>query len=113
MARADIALERHQFAKETPRPQHRIAAPAIAYGHDNQASAIRRKCLDEAIDQTRIDQGHIAETDHRAIGLGTHRGDAGLYRTGESSREIRIVREPHVKSVPCLPHLVRLMTRDD
>ena len=30
MARADVTFERHQFAEKAPRPQDRIAAPAVA-----------------------------------------------------------------------------------
>ena len=51
MAGADIAVERHQFLEEAPRPQHRIAAPAVADGHRDQIAAIRRERLDQPVDQ--------------------------------------------------------------
>src|SRR5918994_4107246 len=43
MARADIAVERHQFPKESPRPQHGIAAAAVADGDGDKMAAVRRK----------------------------------------------------------------------
>ena len=53
MAGADIAVERHQFLEEAARPQHRIAAPAVADGHRDQIAAIRRERLDQPVDQMR------------------------------------------------------------
>ena len=81
--RADIAVERHQFVEEPARPQHRIAAPVVADGHRDQIAAIRRKGFDQPVDQMGIDQRHVAKTDHRAVGVRGHRGDAGLDRAGE------------------------------
>ena len=54
MAGADIAVERHQLVEEAARPQHRIAAPAVAHRHRNQVAAIRREGLDQPVDQVRI-----------------------------------------------------------
>src|SRR3984957_21087096 len=39
VARADIAVERHQLLEKPPRPQDRIAAPAVADGHRDQTAA--------------------------------------------------------------------------
>ena len=50
MAGTDIAIKRHQLVEEAARPQHRIAAPAIAHRHRNQVAAIRRKGFDQPID---------------------------------------------------------------
>src|ERR1700722_5571823 len=47
MTRADIAIERHQLVEEAARPQHRIAAPAVADGNHNQIAPVRRKALDK------------------------------------------------------------------
>ena len=76
MPGADIAVERHQFVEEPARPQHRITAPAVADGHRDQVTAIRRERLDQPVDQARIDQRHVAEAHHRAVGIGGHRRDA-------------------------------------
>ena len=73
MAGADIAVERHQFPEEAPRPQHRIAAAAVADGHRDQMAAIRRKGLDQMVDQLAVDQRHVAEADDGAVGLVGHR----------------------------------------
>ena len=53
MARADVAVERHQLVEETARPQHGIAAPAIADGQGDQLAAVRRESLDQPVDQLR------------------------------------------------------------
>src|SRR5690348_16704198 len=55
MPRADVAVERHQLLEEAARPQHGIAAAALADWHDNEIAAVRRKAVDEAIDQAGID----------------------------------------------------------
>ena len=51
MTRADVAVERHQFVEEAARPQHRIAAPALADRHRDQSAAVRRERLDQPVDQ--------------------------------------------------------------
>src|SRR5689334_21470756 len=59
MAGADVAVERHQFLEETARPQHGIAATAIADGDGDQMTAVRRKIFDQLVDQLCRDQRHV------------------------------------------------------
>src|SRR5436190_18072649 len=40
MARADIAIERHQFTEEAARPQDRIAATPLGNGHGDELTAV-------------------------------------------------------------------------
>src|SRR3954470_18301851 len=55
---ADVAIERHQLLEEAARPQHRIAAAAVADGDGDQMAAVRRKGLDQLVDQFCRDQRH-------------------------------------------------------
>jgi hypothetical protein len=45
------AIARHQLVGEAARPQHRIAAPAIADRQSDQITAVRRELFDQPIDQ--------------------------------------------------------------
>ncbi|OIQ67953.1 hypothetical protein GALL_504660 [mine drainage metagenome] len=96
VAGADIAVERHQFVEEAARPQHRIAATAVADGDRDQIAAIGRKGVDQVVDQLRRDHRHVAETDQRAIGIVRNRSYAGLHGAREPFGEIRVTDEFHI-----------------
>ena len=87
MARADVALERHQIGEEPPRPQHRIAALAVDGRHHDQRARARDRRRRSAVDQRGIDLRHVAEADDRAVGVAGHRGDAGLERGRRARRQ--------------------------
>jgi len=80
-------VERHQFLEEAARPQHGIAAAAVADGNDDEIAAVRRKALDKTVDQAGIDQRHVAETDHGAVVALRHGRDAGLDRARDAAGE--------------------------
>ena len=71
------------------------------------------KRLDQPVDQMRIDQRHVAEADHRAVGIFGHRRDAGLDRAGEPAGKIRIAHECHLQAGSACSTSLGLMAGDD
>ena len=61
----------------------------------------------------RINQWHVAKTDHRAVGVFGHCRDAGLDGAGETFGEIRIVHESYFQALQCFLDLFGLVTGDD
>jgi hypothetical protein len=93
VARAHIAFDRHQLGKEPPRPQHRIAPPALDGRHHDERAAVGIEGGDEAVDQARINLRHVAQADDRAVGVRRHGGDASAQRRAQPLGKVRIVNE--------------------
>ena len=58
-------------------------------GTTTSAPLLRIEGGDQPVDQRRVDLRHVAEADDRAVGVGRHRGDAGLERGRQARRRSR------------------------
>src|SRR3569832_2309887 len=112
MSGADVAIERLQFIEETARPQHGIAAAAVADRDRDQIAAIWCEAIDQAVDKSGRNHRHVAETDHGAIGLFRHGRYASLYRAREPVREIRFADEFDIEPGERLLDQIGLMAGD-
>ena len=113
VAGADIAVEGHQLLEEAPRPQDRVAAPSVGDRHRDQITAVRRKGLDQPVDQMGIDQRHVAQTNHGAVGIFGHRRDTGFDRARKPAGKIRVAHKPYLEPLQRLLDQLSLVSGDN
>ena len=87
MARADVAVERHQFVEEAPRPHHRIAAPAVDDRHHDQRAALGIERRDQPVDQ--VGRSTCGMSPRQTIAPSASCGTAAMPALTELARALR------------------------